>query len=492
MVFNPVMLTRRALIAGALALAAFAALEARGQIPLTGAGPATRQLLPSWLPIADGVAATNFADYRTEGTTNRYWNSNAQQANAAAWWASRGTGGTFARASAKNVPAVGTGILTAFGSNLAAYTADPGTLKSLGRSYEGGRTNVAVQSNTFSNASWSKQAIGAPAQNATGPDGTTSAWTITANAGSNVHIIYQNATVTAGATQSFSFLAKAGTARYIFVDYATGAGHWASAVFDLSGTAGPATQTGTGATSGTIVSTSMSSGPNGFQQISLTASTASGTGGFFEIGFANGATGNSFSTSGEITVNAAGTETYVIADAQLEAASFPSSYIATTTGSVARALDNQSLTRGAAVTTIGKGLSGRSAIYAADANKFMWAISDGTANNYVGVYYNTSGHIIAEMNKAGSKTALDLGAVAVNTSFTVAFNAASGNLAASLNGGAVVSNAGAGALPAGLTNETEGQLNAVSQWFGTVEGSAEWASLSNAALIAQSGNSYWN
>lgn len=440
----------------------------------------SRHRYPSWLPSADGVTATNFADYRTEGLTNLYWNNAAQQANAAAWWASRGTGSTFARASVKNVPAVSTGTLTQFASGARAFTADPGTLKSLGWSAEGLRTNLVLQSGTLTNASWTTSALGVSvASGASDPFGGTAAATITATAGGTGHGLRQSeASQSASTVYTKSIWLAPGTAPYgVIGENNDTPWIWAAVKWsDHSLTA--------------INCTATLDGPyaNGFYRLSLTYTRAATTNAIWFVG-----PGNAAPTNANYTFSAAGTETVIAIGAQDEAAVSPSSYIATTTGSVARAADSQSLTRPSAVTGIGKLLAGRTPIYAADADKFMWAISDGTANNYIGVYYKTNGHLIAEMNKATVKTALDLGAVALNTDFVIAFNASSGNLAASLNGAAIVSNAGAGALPAGLTNETEGQLNTGSQWFATNKGSGVWAAFSNAALVAVAGNTaYWN
>lgn len=69
---------------------------------------------------------------------------------------------------------------------------------------------------------------------------------------------------------------------------------------------------------------------------------------------------------------------------------------------------------------------------------------------------------------------LDLGAVAFDADFRLALRAASNDFAASLNGGAVVTDA-SGTMPSGLTNERIGSgLSAGNEWFSTCAIDAEW------------------
>lgn len=442
--------------------------------------PAGRAILggrPSWLPRADGIPATNFADYRPEGSVNRYWNNGLILPNAAAWWASRGSGSTFARASsAFGVPA--TGLLISYGTNVARRpVVDPANLsRGLGMQYEGARTNVMLQSNTLSNASWNKDhtSLGGTT---TGPDGAASLTKVIPTAVAYAfQSVYQGSGDAISKARSISFYAKSGGYNF------AAAGFGAAAVtdgafFNLSnGTLGTVTA---GATA-TITSVG-----NGIYLCTVSRTTA-GQYAQLEI--------HSADNQGSWTPN--GTDGIYLGFAQLElSAAFPSSCIGpTTTGSVTRTADSQSNTRPSAVTTLGKLLAGRTAISAAGSDKMIWSVSDGTASNYVAAYYNTSGHIAVEMNKATVKTTLDMGAVATNTDFVLAFNASSGNLSASLNGGAVVSDLTGGALPTGLTTEGEGQLNSGSlPAFMTLKGSGEWAALSDGAKISLAGDAaYWN
>lgn len=204
---------------------------------------------------------------------------------------------------------------------------------------EGARTNLCLRSQTFG-TTWAGSVIGAVSEGITiAPDGTATADTITASGAPGVHSIYQTAVAATGATQTFSVFIKPGTHSYAFITSTHSATeNGFCQVFDL--TDGSVGQTDVGTTSGTITSASITPYPNGWFRCVVTGiwTQAAGTT-YFEIGFAQAKTGNTFTAGQEVTFNTAGTETLILWGAQCETAAFASTYIPTTTVAVARNAD---------------------------------------------------------------------------------------------------------------------------------------------------------
>jgi hypothetical protein len=218
---------------------------------------------------------------------------------------------------------------------------DPVTLAAKGLLVEEARTNLFTSSEEFANAAWVESNIATISEGSTiAPSNLGRADTITASVGTAAALVYQSVTGVAGTNYSISFFVKKNTHRYIAVDLQGSANNYACAVFDLDGGTTSATQTSVGASSGTIVSTSQTDVGSGWYRLNITASIAISGSFVFWIGFAPAATGNTFSTQGQISSTWAGTESFYVWGAQLEAGSFPTSYIPTTTASVTRAVES--------------------------------------------------------------------------------------------------------------------------------------------------------
>lgn len=107
----------------------------------------------------------------------------------------------------------------------------------------------------------------------------------------------------------------------------------------------------------------------------------------------------------------------------------------------------------------------------------LWQVDDGTTNNriYVGRQYTGVVSLIAVVG--GVTTAnLTIGTVAENTEFKLAIRAANNDWAASLNGGAVVTNT-TQSIPTGLTYERLGNTTGSFRWNGTIKQPAEFPTL---------------
>jgi hypothetical protein len=196
-------------------------------------------------------------------------------------------------------PLDGSGDLTFSRASSATRVASNGLIEKV-------RTNLALQSNTFSNASWTKTDISVTSGQA-GYDGTNNAWLVanTANSGN----LTQN--ISFSGFNTLSLYVKAGTHNYVFL-LLNGGGFNATAVYNLS----------TGAitnTSGDALITTATSVGNGWWRITITGSRSNTD---FRIYPSN--------TTGAATTNG----NILVQNVQLEAGDIATAYIPTTSAAV--------------------------------------------------------------------------------------------------------------------------------------------------------------
>jgi len=208
-------------------------------------------------------------------------------------------------------------------ANTARFDHNPVTGESLGLLVEEQRTNLALRSEEFDNASWAKTRASITPNTIVAPDGTLTGdkWVEDTTA-SNTHTLVQNVTINNATVYSFSFYAKAAERSLIRVNSPSiGVDLW----FNLA---------------------------TGLLQIPTL-----GTGTITPVG--NGwyrivATGTSNTTSGAATIFLSNGTTHIytgdgysgiyIWGAQLEAGAFPTSYIKTQASQVTRSADSASMT----------------------------------------------------------------------------------------------------------------------------------------------------
>jgi hypothetical protein len=193
-------------------------------------------------------------------------------------------------------PFDGTGDLTFTRASSATRVASNGLIEKV-------RTNVILQSNTFSNASWGSTDLTATS-GATDPNGGTTAWTIANTAASG--IIQQAVTLTG--LRTFSIYAKQGTHRYLYMGAYGGTISYAT--FDL--------QTGTIAAGSNARIESIG---NGWYR--CTCHSADGTTGGVQI-FPTDTISSGATTNGNI----------LVWNCQYETGDIATDYIATTTTAV--------------------------------------------------------------------------------------------------------------------------------------------------------------
>jgi len=264
------------------------------------------------------------------------------------------------------------GLIQSTAINAPRFDYDPVTLAPRGLLIEEQRVNLLLRSEEFDNASWSKVRSSITANATTSPDGTMNAdrFVIDTTAASN-HSCGQSVSVTSGTTYAFTVFAKADQFSQINLRFSAQfpAGN---AVYDLN--------SGTVDTNGTVVSASMTSFGNGWWRCVLVM-TASATGTSGPQIF--------LAQSSSITIATAdNTSGLFIWGAQLEASTFPASYIPTVASTVTRAADSASITganfsswyNASEATIVVSGDSSRGGV-AGTTRNFLFV--DSTANNII-------------------------------------------------------------------------------------------------------------
>jgi hypothetical protein len=250
-------------------------------------------------------------------------NNRALYAGADVGNVTQATGYSFTRAS-DGYYTNSDGTLTSFASG-ALRRGDRGVL------IEGARTNLCLQSQTFDNASWSVFQSAVSADQTTAPDGTSTADKLTELASLNGHQIFPttNITVASATAHTFSVFAKAAERSWLFLEdtQRTSSGAW----FQLSGAGTVGTRQANNTTA-TITALA-----NGWYRCSITYTTSTTT-----------ASTRAYTSTGDgvsVYTGVVASGLYIWG-AQLEAASFPSSYVKSEAAASTRAADVLTYTAG--------------------------------------------------------------------------------------------------------------------------------------------------
>jgi hypothetical protein len=189
-------------------------------------------------------------------------------------------------------------------------------------------------SEQFDNAAWTKVLSTITANDTTSPDGTQNADLLTTT-NTGICYIYQLLSGTSGA-YSASMYVKNGNNNYFALNVQGSAGNWAVAIFDL--TNGSLGQYAQGANGGFVyVNHTITNVGNGWYRCVLNYTTTQST--YFCPMFAPLKTGNSFSAAYGEAQNNANNKTMYVWGAQVEASSYPTSLITTTSASATRVAD---------------------------------------------------------------------------------------------------------------------------------------------------------
>jgi hypothetical protein len=245
---------------------------------------------------------------------------------------------------------------------------------------EESRTNLALRSDDFANATWSKAFCSISSNTSTAPDGNITADELIEDSTTNGHTCIQStATATIGTTYTFSvFVKRKDTSNQFLL---IGASGLVTASFISVNLTNGVTATNIGSP-GIPTNVSSTTYPNGWYRVQFSVVATSASAALFDIRLSRDGTWANRSYLGD------GVQSSLLWGAQIEAASFPTSYIPTTTASVVRSADLCSIT-GAAFTgfynqsegtIVGSGLTNQPTT---NAGPELFKSSDGTNNNRI-------------------------------------------------------------------------------------------------------------
>lgn len=337
------------------------------------------------------------------------------------------------------------GLLESVASGLPRIDYDPVTLACKGLLIEESRTNLLTYSEQFDSAAWLKQRSSISANATTAPDGTVTADKfVEDNTASNTHYVYKNnVTITANTAHTASIFLKAAERTFAVIELTDGTSAQ-GAVVGVNLTTG---ELGTPYIrgSGSAQVATVTAYPNSWYRVTIScvvdaASTAADLVLY---------TATSLISSGYPIYSGDGTSGIYIWGAQLEAGAFATSYIPTTSAQVTRAADTATMTgtnfsswyRQDEFTSVVKfiGNAVGTQVYA------KW--NDGTTNEEIKME-SVSGTLTLTVTDGGvAQASLALGSVVTGTTYTVAATWKVNDIAASINGGAVVTDSSA-TLPA--------------------------------------------
>lgn len=299
------------------------------------------------------------------------------------------------------------------------------------------RTNLALNSEQFDNAAWTKFNSTVSSNSSVAPDGTTTADKVIPDTTNAFHGVYNSAgiTVSNGTQYTASVYAKASGYNFLFL---------ANNVFGVAGNYSISVcvnlTDGTQSNAGANGTYTVANVGNGWWRISCTG-TASSTASYIEI-WPRSTAGGASSTTGN------GTDGALIWGVQLETGSFATSYTPTTTSSSVRSASVCQLA-GTGFSGIWNSSEGTLVIegdsVASGTTPFV-CLDDNTSSERIEIYGSGTDPKILVVDGGSTQVDIDAGTISNGTAFKLAFAYKLNDFAVSLNGGAVATDT-AGTLP---------------------------------------------
>ena len=242
--------------------------------------------------------------------------------------ARKGPTPTFTRASTATF--VGSdGLIQSAAINDARFDHDPITLACRGLLIEESRTNLVLQSENHPSATWNKTGLTVASASNTDPAGAATSNLVSEDVSVGLHRLFQSTAYVSGTSYSISVFLKYAGRQFVALNHPTVAANGTS-IFDI--------QNGTITLSGSSVTSSITAYPNGWYRCVING-VSSTTGGSSHV--IQGSTTGGILTGSYLGLNG---PAFYIYGSQVEAGSFPTSYIPTTSASVVRSTDVCSIT----------------------------------------------------------------------------------------------------------------------------------------------------
>ena len=268
--------------------------------------------------------------YTGDGTSGFYlWGAQLEQRSSATAY-----NATTTTAITNYIP-----VLQTAAANVPRFDCDPVSEQCLGLLIEQQSTNICLYSSAYDNAAWVKQNLNITTAADIAPDGTQTAELAYATSTNATHATYTaNFSASASTSYTASVYAKAQGLNFLCMRFDDQSTNLVSSCFNLS--TGTISTAAAGLGTFTNLSSAITSVGNGWYRCSITATTASTTNILRVVLFVNNVTsdynGAAYAGNGYSGIYMWGT--------QLEALSFPTSYIPTTTAAVTRVADSVSMT----------------------------------------------------------------------------------------------------------------------------------------------------
>jgi hypothetical protein len=323
------------------------------------------------------------------------------------------------------------GVIRSAGNDVASFEHHPTTGECLGLLPEEQRQNLLVRSEEFDNASWVKINASASANATTAPDGLTTADKIVENTAANVVHIAANetASVVSGTAYTLSVFLKAAERSWVFV---LGSG----TPFGTNGFYVNLATGALGSVTGTPSNVTVQARANGWYRVSMTLTAGSSGSAGLQVRPATGDGGQSYTGDGASGLFLWG--------AQLEAGSFPTSYIPTTGTAATRTASLADVINQAIANNIRTlFLEFRSP---ASGTRGVVSLNDNTANERAAVITSGTDPRLVVHDGGVEQANINGGTVTANQRTRIAVRINANDFAISINGGTVVTDT-SGTLP---------------------------------------------
>jgi len=363
------------------------------------------------------------------------------------------TGTTLTRASA-GYRYNSSGVLVSETTNAARFDYIPVTLAARGLLVEEARTELYTYNTDFADVSWGKTGCTLTSNATTAPDGTVTADQLIEGLTTTQAIGQSATTFTSGVTYVHRIYAKANTRNWIAV-------YWDPNRFGGTGFSYFNVSTGVAGTASSGMTTFIRAVANGFYECVVIGTCTSSGAGNRSFWMANADGGRIYTGDGVSSL--------YIWGASLQVGSATGQFIATGAATATRAADIALITNANAISDqcwIIRGRTPRSPSFGP--GKVIFVVDDGTSANTRVVYYYNARFYVQTTVANVTNCYIDLGAFATDTDFTISVRWADNNFAASLNGGAIVTDL-SGANPLGLTTARLGRDSTGNYWNSTIK-----------------------